>query len=245
MSRIILKVENLSVASEDKVILQGLNLVIKEGEIHALMGPNGSGKSTLSHALMGHPRYQIKQGSVIFKDQDITSWSPQQRARAGIFLGFQYPVAVEGVSVKQFCRQMLKARRGQEIKASDFRQELKKAFEALQVPADFASRFVNHGFSGGEKKRLEILQMALFKPELALLDEIDSGLDIDALRTVCEGINSVLKPPASALIVTHYQRMLEYIKPGFVHVLARGAIRESGDWDLVLRLEKEGYDRFL
>jgi Fe-S cluster assembly ATP-binding protein len=240
----ILKVENLRVNAGDKEILKGVNLEIKTGEIHALMGPNGSGKSTLSNAIMGHPNYEITGGRVFYKGEDITEMPTDEKARKGIFLAFQYPVAIPGVTVTNFLRSIVKARQGTEMPARDFRKLMADTMQGLSVDPAFAKRYVNDGFSGGEKKRLEILQMAMLKPEMAILDETDSGLDIDALRIVCDGINRTFHSGMAMLIITHYQRMLNYTKPHKVHVFAGGHIVESGGPELVELLEKEGYDRF-
>lgn len=238
----ILVIKDLHVKVEEKEILKGVNLTINAGEVHALMGRNGSGKSTLSYTLMGHPRYEITQGQVLFKGRDLASMPADERARCGMYLAFQYPVSIPGVSVSNFLRASLKAIRGKDIPVKEFRQELKAQLSKLGVKEDFLSRYVNDGFSGGEKKRLEILQMALFKPQLALLDETDSGLDIDALKTVAEGIESMTGPDLAVLLITHYQRILNYITPGFVHVMQDGKIVLSGDSKLAHELESRGYD---
>ncbi|HEY9682499.1 MAG TPA: Fe-S cluster assembly ATPase SufC [Oculatellaceae cyanobacterium] len=238
----LLLIENLHVSVEDKEILHGVNLKIYPGEIHAIMGRNGSGKSTLSYTLMGHPRYHITQGSVVFKGQDITEMTPDQRARLGLALAFQYPVAIPGVSVSNFLRASLKAVRGREIPVKEFRQELKVQMKKLGVRDEFLSRYVNDGFSGGEKKRLEILQLALMAPQLTVLDETDSGLDIDALKTVAEGVNSLVTTDTAILLITHYQRILNYVEPQFVHVFADGQIIKSGGSELAKELEERGYE---
>lgn len=238
----ILEIKNLHVRVEDKAILKGVNLTINKGEVHALMGRNGSGKSTLSYTLMGHPRYEVTEGQVLFEGKDLLSMPADERARAGMYLAFQYPVAIPGVSVANFLRAALKAHRGQDIPAKDFRKEVKELMKQLSVKEDFLSRYVNDGFSGGEKKRLEVLQMTLFKPVMALLDETDSGLDIDALRTVAEGINSMASPERSILLITHYQRMLDYVTPQFVHIMQEGQIVMSGGPEIVAELETHGYD---
>jgi len=209
------------------------------------MGPNGSGKSTLSNAIMGHPNYTITAGKVWYKGRDITEMPTDEKARLGIFLAFQYPVAIPGVTVTNFLRAITKARRGEESPAKEFRAEMAEAMRALAVDPAFAKRYVNDGFSGGEKKRCEMLQMAMLKPELGILDETDSGLDIDALKVVCDGINRVFNPGMSMLIITHYQRMLNYVKPHFVHVFVAGRVAESGGSELVNILEAEGYDRYI
>lgn len=238
----ILDIKDLYVSVEGKEILKGVNLTVKAGEVHALMGRNGSGKSTLSYTLMGHPRYQVTRGSVHYKGEDLLAMSTDERARRGIYLAFQYPVAIPGVSVSNFLRATVKARRAADIPVKEFRKELKECMSKLGVKDEFLSRYVNDGFSGGEKKRLEILQMALLKPEMALLDETDSGLDIDALRTVAEGINALHSKDNAVLLITHYQRMLDYVTPGFVHVMQGGQIVKSGGSDLAKELEAQGYD---
>jgi Fe-S cluster assembly ATP-binding protein len=238
----ILVIENLHVQVEDREILKGLDLRIKGGEIHALMGRNGSGKSTLSYTLMGHPRYHVTQGSVTFKGQNLLELPPNQRAQLGLALAFQYPVAIPGVSVSNFLRAAVKAVRGKEVPVKEFRQELKVLMKKLGVKDEFLSRYVNDGFSGGEKKRLEILQLSLLKPALAVLDESDSGLDIDALKTVAEGINALANPETAILLITHYQRILDYVKPDFVHVIQDGQIITSGSGELAKELEARGYD---
>ena len=244
MSKSILKVEGLHVAVGDKEILKGVDLEVNAGEIHALMGPNGSGKSTLSNAIMGHPNYTITAGKIFFKGEDVTTMATDEKARKGMFLAFQYPVAIPGVTVTNFLRSITKARQGVEMPARDFRKFMTDSMAALSVDSAFAKRYVNDGFSGGEKKRLEMLQMSMLKPELAILDETDSGLDIDALRIVCDGINRIFNPEMGLLIITHYQRMLNYTTPHVVHVFADGRIVKTGGAELVTILEKEGYDRF-
>lgn len=238
----ILKVENLHVKVEDKTILKGVNLTINPGEVHALMGRNGSGKSTLSYTITGHPRYVVTEGRILFKGQDISELKTDERARLGIGLAFQYPVAIPGVSVSNFLRAAVKAVRGKEVPIKEFRQELKALMAKLGVKDEFLSRYVNEGFSGGEKKRLEILQLAMLKPQLALLDETDSGLDIDALKTVSDGINALLSDETAILLITHYQRILNYVEPHFVHVFQDGRIVASGGPELSRELEERGYD---
>jgi len=240
-----LEITDLHVRTEDREILKGVNLSIEKGEIHALMGPNGSGKSTLANTLLGHPSYEITEGRILFKDEDITEADPHERAKAGLFLAFQYPVAIPGVSVANFLRMAMNAKRDAEdpIKVKEFGTELRRATEMLDVDSGFTSRHLNDGFSGGEKKRAEILQMAMLKPDIAILDETDSGLDIDALRTVAEGVAKLHSEQGlGALIITHYQRILHYIEPQFVHIMLDGRIVLSGGVELVERLEKEGYD---
>jgi Fe-S cluster assembly ATP-binding protein len=254
-----LEIRNLHVApasDPEKEILQGIDLVVGKGEVHAIMGPNGSGKTTLAYALMGHPSYEITAGEVIWKDMNILDLSPDKRARLGMFLAFQYPTAIPGLSVASFLRTALNARRqGLEknpdidptdptrggVSMGEFRRLMRAKMQLLRMDEAFASRYVNEGFSGGEKKRLEMLQMAVLEPEMAILDETDSGLDIDALRIVAEGVNAMLNPNLGVLLITHYQRLLNYIKPDRVHVLARGRIITSGGRELALELEEHGY----
>jgi Fe-S cluster assembly ATP-binding protein len=238
-----LEISDLHVRIEDREILKGVNLSIDRGEIHALMGPNGSGKSTLANTLLGHPSYEVTQGSIVFQGEDITAAEPHERAKAGLFLAFQYPVAIPGVSVANFLRMAMNAKREEPIQVKEFRNLLAHAVELLDVDRAFTSRHLNDGFSGGEKKRAEILQMAMLAPEIAILDETDSGLDIDALRTVAEGVAKLHKEQGlGALIITHYQRILHYIEPQFVHVMMDGRIVLEGGVELVERLEREGYD---
>ena len=238
-------VDDLRINVGDKEIVRGLSLTVQAGEVHAIMGPNGSGKSTLANALMGHPRYIITGGSVRYKGEEIVHWKPDERARAGIFLAFQYPTDVPGVSMINFLRRAVSARRGSEIPVKEFRKQLGAVLERLHIDEQFVRRYVNDGFSGGEKKRAEILQLGLLEPELAIMDETDSGLDIDALRIVAEGINATRNDSNAILLITHYQRILNYITPDFVHVLAEGRIVTSGDASLAQRLEAEGYDPIL
>ena len=241
MSNPLLELKDLHVKVEGKEILQGISLTVEKGQVHAIMGPNGSGKSTLSNTLMGHPKYQVTQGQILYNGQELNSLKAYQRARAGIFLAFQYPTAIPGVSVANFLRTAMKARFGEAFQPKEFRKQLKATMAELGVDETFATRYVNDGFSGGEKKRHEILQMALLKPELALLDETDSGLDIDALRTVAEGINRLRGPNLGILLITHYQRILNYVQPDFVHVLIDGKIIRSGGKELAQELEAKGY----
>jgi len=238
----LLEVRGLHVEVEGKPILKGVDLAIQKGEVHALMGPNGSGKSTLSNTLMGHPKYRVTQGTLLYEGRDITGLSADERARAGIFLAFQYPTAIPGLSVTNFLRTVLKSIRGADVPVKDFRKELKDKMELLEMKGSFAGRYVNDGFSGGEKKRLEILQMALIRPRCAILDETDSGLDIDALKVVSEGINRLRSPGIGMLLITHYQRLLNYVQPDFVHVLVEGRVEHSGGKELALELESKGYD---
>lgn len=242
-----LEIRNLHVSVNDREILKGVNLTIRKGEIHAIMGPNGTGKSTLAYTLMGHPGYTVTEGEVLFKGQNILELEPDERSRLGIFLAFQYPVAIPGVTVANFLRTALNARRravnpeDKGIPIPEFRKLLKEKMELLKMDSSFAGRYLNDGFSGGEKKRAEILQMAVLQPEIAILDETDSGLDIDALRIVANGVNALMGPNLGVLVITHYQRLLNYIKPHFVHVMMDGRIVESGGPELALQLEEHGY----
>jgi Fe-S cluster assembly ATP-binding protein len=238
-----LEIRNLHVRTEDREILRGVDLSVNRGEIHALMGPNGSGKSTLANTIMGHPAYEVTDGAIYFRGEDITTAEPHERAQAGLFLAFQYPVSIPGVSVANFLRMAINAQREEPIAMKEFRDRLGHAVELLDVDRTFTSRHLNEGFSGGEKKRAEILQMAVIRPELAVLDETDSGLDIDALRTVAEGVTRLHDELGlGALIITHYQRILHYVRPQFVHVMLDGRIVLEGGVELVERLEREGYD---
>jgi Fe-S cluster assembly ATP-binding protein len=225
----------------DKEIVKGVDLEVRAGEKHALMGPNGSGKSTLAAALMGHPSYRVT-GEILLDGEPVHELPAEERARRGLFLGFQYPVAVPGVPVASFLRAALTARRGEEIPVREFRREMTAGFAALGVPADFAGRYLNDSFSGGEKKRLEILQMLMLRPRFALLDETDSGLDIDALKVVSEGVNLATGPDNGVLLVTHYQRILNYVRPDVVHVFMDGRVVRSGGPELAVELEARGYD---
>ncbi len=239
-----LEIINLHVRTEDREILKGVNLSIDKGEIHALMGPNGSGKSTLAKTLLGHPSYQVTEGRVVFKGEDITEAEPHERSKAGLFLAFQDPVSIPGVSVANFLRMAINAKQDEPIKVKEFGAKLQHAIELLDVDRAFTSRHLNDGFSGGQKKRAEILQMAMLSPDVAILDETDSGLDIDALRTVAEGVQRLHdEQQLGALIITHYQRILHYVKPEFVHILMDGRIVLEGGVELVERLEREGYDQ--
>ncbi len=239
-----LEIKDLHVRTEEREILRGVDLSINRGEIHALMGPNGSGKSTLANTLLGHPSYEITEGSITFKGEDITESEPHERAKAGLFLAFQYPVSIPGVSVANFLRMAINAKRDEPIQVKEFRRQLQHAIDLLDVDRSFTSRHLNDGFSGGEKKRAEILQMAMLQPAIAILDETDSGLDIDALRVVAEGVQRLHDEQGlGALIITHYQRILHYVKPQFVHILMDGRIVLEGGVELVERLEREGYDQ--
>ena len=235
-------IEDLHVSVEGKEIVKGLNLIVRKGEVHALMGPNGSGKSTLAHALMGHPRYQVTKGRALFRGQEILGLTPDQRARRGLFLAFQYPVGIPGVVMGNFLRSALKARRGEDVPVREFRKLLDETLDLLKMDPAFARRYVNEGFSGGEKKRAEVLQMAMLKPDMAILDETDSGLDIDALKTVAEGIEALRGAEVGMLLITHYQRILDYVKPDIVHVLYDGRIVKTGGPELAHELEKRGYE---
>lgn len=239
-----LKIENLQVSVENKPILKGLDLEIKGGEVHAVMGPNGTGKSTLAQALMGHPKYTVTGGRVEFDGENLLELEVDERARKGLFLAMQYPSEISGVTNSDFLRSAINARRGEgnEISLMKFIRQMEDKMKKLQMDESFAHRYVNEGFSGGEKKRNEILQMLMLEPRIAILDEIDSGLDIDALKIVAEGVNSLRGPQTGILVITHYQRLLNYIKPDFVHVMMQGKIVKSGGAELALRLEEEGYD---
>jgi Fe-S cluster assembly ATP-binding protein len=243
-----LSIQNLKVRIGENEILKGVNLTVKQGEVHALMGPNGTGKSTLAYALMGHPTYEVTGGEAWFKGENILELEPDKRSHLGLFLAFQYPVAIPGVSVANFLRTAINAQRKSEhvddkgIPIPAFRNMLKDQMDLLKMDHKFAGRYLNEGFSGGEKKRAEILQMATLKPEVAILDETDSGLDIDALRIVSEGVNALRGPELGVLVITHYQRILNYIKPDFVHIMLDGRVVESGGAELALHLEEQGYD---
>jgi Fe-S cluster assembly ATP-binding protein len=242
MADMLLDIKGLTVAVEGKQILNGLDLQVRRGEIHAIMGPNGSGKSTLANALMGHPRYKVTGGTIRYEGEDLLGLMPEARAQRGIFLAFQYPTSIPGVTMVNFLRQAMKARRGEDVPIREFREKLLATLKMLKMDEQWARRYVNEGFSGGEKKRAEILQMGILEPDLAIMDETDSGLDIDALRTVAEGVNALMTPKLGVVLITHYQRLLNYIKPQFVHILYDGRIIESGGPELALRLEDEGYD---
>ena len=241
-----LEVQNLHVRTEEREILHGVDLVVKKGETHALMGPNGSGKSTLANTLMGNPTYEITEGRILLEGEDITEADPDDRAKAGLFLAFQYPVAIPGVSVANFLRTAINAKRDEPIKVKEFGAMLKKHMDLLRIDREFTSRYLNEGFSGGEKKRAEILQLAMLKPQLAILDETDSGLDIDALRVVAAGVGQVReqRPELGVLAITHYQRLLDHLRPDVIHVLVDGRIVASGGIEIATALETEGYDAF-
>jgi Fe-S cluster assembly ATP-binding protein len=246
MSELVIK--NLHVNINGKEILRGLNFTLPKGEVHAIMGPNGTGKSTLAYTLMGHPAYEVTEGEVFFNGVNILDLEPNERSILGIFLAFQYPVAIPGVTVANFIRSAVNSRRravntgDKGVPLLEFRKEVKQKMELLRMDPSFAGRYLNDGFSGGEKKRAEILQMAMLKPEIAILDETDSGLDIDALKIVADGVNTLRGPDLGVVIITHYQRILNYIKPDYVHVMMDGKIVESGESDLALHLEEHGYD---
>lgn len=241
-----LEIENLTVNVEGTPILKGVNLKVKAGEIHAIMGPNGAGKSTLAKVLAGHPAYEVVQGAVWFKGQNLLELEPEERAHLGLFMSFQYPVEIPGVSNTQFLQIALNAKRkanGEtELSDTEFENLLEQKMKMMEIRPEFKTRNVNENFSGGEKKRNEILQMAVLNPQLALLDETDSGLDIDAMRIVARGVNQLMNPEMGLLLITHYQRLLDYIKPDFVHVMLGGKIVQSGGAELALELESKGYD---
>ena len=241
----LLEIRNLHVSAGDKEILKGVDLSIEEGQIHALMGPNGSGKSTLANAIMGHPGLEVTDGQIIFRGEDITEMETDERARKGVFMAFQYPVSVPGVTVTKYLRTVMNAHREERgedpVPLKEFRKTVEEAMQLTEVPREFSSRYLNEGFSGGEKKRMEILQLALQKPALAVLDETDSGLDIDALRIVAHGVNTLKGPDMGVLIITHYQRILHMVQPDFVHVLYQGRIVKEGGPELVTVLEDKGY----
>jgi Fe-S cluster assembly ATP-binding protein len=241
-----LEIRNLHVSVGDKQILKGVDLHVREGEFHALMGPNGSGKSTLANAIMGHPNLEVTDGQIFFDGQDITEADPDERARSGLFMAFQYPVAIPGVTVAKYLRMVMNAHREargeQAVSLKDFRKTVEAAMELTKVPKEFSGRYLNEGFSGGEKKRMEMLQLALLEPRVAVLDETDSGLDIDALRTVATAVNAVAeKTSFGTLIITHYQRILHLIEPQFVHIMFEGRIVKEGGPELVTVLEEKGY----
>ena len=244
----LLEVKNLQVRVEEREILHGLSLTVNEGEVHAIMGPNGSGKSTLSHVIAGKPGYEVTGGEILFKGEDLLAMSPDERAAKGVFLAFQYPVEIPGVATMTFLRTALnaqrKARGESEFSTPDFLKKVREVAKSLNIPQDMLRRGVNVGFSGGEKKRNEILQMAVLEPRLAVLDETDSGLDIDALKVVADGVNRLRSPQRSMVVITHYQRLLNYIVPDVVHVLAKGRVVKTGGKELALELEAKGYAQF-
>jgi len=246
------EVENLHAEIDGREILKGVDLVVNQGQIHALMGPNGSGKSTLAYVIAGDPRYEVTEGSVRFEGEDILEWTPDERARKGLFLAFQYPTVIPGVSMANFLRMAVTNVRNaraaedggnaQPITPREFRRLMREKMALLKMDDSFATRYLNEGFSGGEKKRAEILQMALLEPKMAVLDETDSGLDIDALKVVAEGVNNLASPEVGMLLITHYQRLLNFIKPHFVHIMMDGRVVESGGPELALELEEKGYE---
>ncbi len=247
-----LSIKDLRVSVEDKLILKGLNLEVNLGEIHAIMGPNGSGKSTMAYALAGHPKYEVEGGEVWMDGINLLELAPDERAQMGLFLAFQYPTAIPGISMANFLRTSVNAVKGESngngqkgIPITEFRKLLTEKMELLKMDKSFARRYLNEGFSGGEKKRAEILQMALLEPKVAILDETDSGLDIDALRVVSEGVNALTGPDRAFIVITHYQRILNYINPDYVHIMYDGQIVESGGPELAARLEEEGYDQLV
>jgi Fe-S cluster assembly ATP-binding protein len=237
-----LEIQNLHVRVEDREILHGVDLVVKKGETHALMGPNGSGKSTLANTLMGNPNYEVTEGRILLDGEDLTDADPDERAKAGLFMAFQYPATIPGVSVANFLRMAVNARREDPIKVKEFGAMLKENMEILRIRREFTSRYLNEGFSGGEKKRAEILQLAMLQPDFAILDETDSGLDIDALRIVADGVNAMRGADRGFLIITHYTRILGYVKPDFVHILIDGRIVREGGAELATELEEKGYE---
>jgi Fe-S cluster assembly ATP-binding protein len=244
MSPALFQIDGLHAAAEGNEILKGVDLTVQAGEVHALMGPNGSGKSTLANTLLGHPDYQVSAGRLLFRGEDITEWTTDVRGKAGIFLAFQYPEEIPGVSVAQFLRQALSARKGIDLSVLELRLAIMDWMKRLDMDPSFGDRYLNEGFSGGEKKRNEILQMAILEPEFAVLDETDSGLDIDALKVVAKGVQEVRtdRPELGVLLITHYQRILQYLEPDVVHVLVDGRIVASGGVELAQQLEQEGYD---
>jgi Fe-S cluster assembly ATP-binding protein len=237
-----LEIQNLHVRTEEREILHGVDLKIEKGQTHALMGPNGSGKSTLANTLMGNPSYEVTEGKILLNGEDITEADPDERARAGLFMAFQYPATIPGVSVANFLRLAVNAGRDDPIKVKEFGRLLREASDVLRIDREFTSRYLNEGFSGGEKKRNEILQLAILKPEFAVLDETDSGLDIDALRIVADGVNALRGPERGFLIITHYRRILQYVRPDFVHIMLEGRIVREGGPELADELEDKGYD---
>ncbi len=248
-----LLIKDLRVSVDEKLILKGLNLEVKQGEVHAIMGPNGSGKSTMAYALAGHPKYEVEGGEVWLDGENLLEMTPDERAKNGLFLAFQYPVAIPGISMANFLRSAVNAVKGESngggknkgIPITEFRKMMTEKMELLKMDKSFARRYLNEGFSGGEKKRAEILQMALLEPRFAILDETDSGLDIDALRIVAEGVNALTSSDRAFIVITHYQRILNYIKPDFVHVMYNGQIIQSGGPELAHQLEEEGYDQII
>ncbi|PKL30259.1 MAG: Fe-S cluster assembly ATPase SufC [Spirochaetae bacterium HGW-Spirochaetae-10] len=241
----LLEIKDLHAEIDGKPILNGVDLVIPAGELHAVMGPNGSGKSTLSYVLLGHPKYTVKQGDILFKGESIVDKTPDERARLGMFLSLQYPTSIPGVTGLNFLKNVLKNIRGQDVPVREFRKEVNEALAKLDMKTDFMQRYVNDGFSGGEKKRNEILQMSLIQPALAILDEIDSGLDVDALRIIAQNIEAMRSPDRSMLLITHYQRLLSYLTIDRIHIFVGGKIRMSGGKELAKQLEESGYEKLL
>ncbi len=237
-----LEIQNLHARTEEREILHGVDLMVKKGETHALMGPNGSGKSTLANSLMGNPQYEVTEGKVLLNGEDLTEADPDERARAGLFMAFQYPATIPGVSVANFLRMAMNAKREEPIKVKEFGCLVKENMDLLRISRDFTSRYLNEGFSGGEKKRAEILQLAMLQPEFAVLDETDSGLDIDALRVVADGVNAMRGPDRGFLIITHYTRILGLVRPDFVHIMLDGRIVMEGGPELADKLEEKGYE---
>jgi Fe-S cluster assembly ATP-binding protein len=237
-----LEIQNLHVRVEDREILHGVDLKVEKNQTHALMGPNGSGKSTLANTVMGNPNYEVTEGKILFNGEDLTEADPDERARAGLFLAFQYPATIPGVSVANFLRMAVNARREEQIKVKEFGTMLRENIDLLRIDPEFTKRYLNEGFSGGEKKRAEILQLAMLKPEVAVLDETDSGLDIDALRIVSDGVNALRGPEMGTLIITHYTRILGYVRPDFVHIMLNGQIVREGTAELADELEEKGYE---
>jgi len=237
-----LEIQNLHVRTEEREILHGVDLVVKKGETHALMGPNGSGKSTLANTLMGNPQYEITDGRILLNGEEIQESDPDERARAGLFMAFQYPATIPGVSVQNFLRMAINAGREEPIKVKEFGALLKEKMELLKIGREFTDRYLNEGFSGGEKKRAEILQLAMLQPDFAVLDETDSGLDIDALRVVADGVQAMREPDRGFLIITHYTRILGYVRPDFVHIMLDGRIVREGGAELADELEEKGYE---
>ena len=244
MAQQVLTIKDLHASIEDKAILKGVNLTIKGGEIHAIMGPNGTGKSTLSQVIMGHPKYEVTSGEITIDGEDVLEMEVDERAQAGIFLAMQYPSEIPGVTNADFLRMAKRAHlpEGERLSIAKFVKELNAAVDTLKMPKELAERYLNEGFSGGEKKRNEILQLMMLQPGIAILDEIDSGLDVDALKVVGDAVNAMRNPDFGCLIITHYQRILDYIKPDFVHVMMHGKIVKSGDIELMKKIDQEGYD---
>ncbi len=238
-------IKNLEVSIEGKKILNGVDLTVKKGDVCALMGPNGSGKSTLAYTLMGHPRYVVDKGEIVYKGKNVLELEPDERAKLGLFLSFQYPQEIPGTSVSNFLRTAYNAVKPQQIGAADFVKLLKEKMKLLKIDESFSRRYLNEGFSGGEKKRTEILQLAVLQPEMAILDETDSGLDIDSLKVVAHGVNSLLGPNMGVLVITHYQRLLNYIHPDSIHIMVKGRIVKSGGKELAHELEAKGYDEII